>query len=61
MTAGHLAVLMARYPGDGPEPVLLAGPHDVPDPIGGTRDEYELCAALIATHLDQRIAEWTRT
>jgi protein-tyrosine-phosphatase len=61
MTSGHLAVLMARYPSDGPEPTLLAGSHDVPDPIGGTRDDYEHCAALIAALLDQRIAEWTRT
>ena len=61
MTAGHLAVLRMRFPTDGPEPQLLAGPHDVPDPIGGTRDDYEHCAALIAAHLHQRIAEWTRT
>lgn len=61
MTAGHLAVLRMRYPADGPEPVLLGGTDDVPDPIGGSRQDYELCAALIAAHLDRRIAEWTRT
>lgn len=61
MTAGHLAVLMMRYPGDGPQPELLADNVDVPDPIGGDRQDYETCAALIAAHLDRRIAEWTRT
>jgi protein-tyrosine-phosphatase len=61
MTAGHLAVLALRFPDCGPRPELLADPDDVPDPIGGTGDEYEQCAARIAAHLDQRIAEWTRT
>lgn len=61
MTAGHLAVLTMRFPADGPMPELLAGEDDVPDPIGGSRQEYELCAALIAAHLDRRIADWTRT
>lgn len=60
MTQAHLAVLMMRYPGEGPRPELLAGECDVPDPIGGTRQDYEHCAALITAHLDRRIAEWTR-
>lgn len=60
MTTGHLAVLMMRYPGEGPEPELLAGDADVPDPIGGDEEAYEACAALIAAHLNRRIAEWTR-
>lgn len=61
MTGGHLAVLMIRYAGHGPEPTLLADEEDIPDPIGGDRTEYDACAATIVTHLNRMIAEWTRT
>ncbi|QEL16093.1 arsenate reductase/protein-tyrosine-phosphatase family protein [Limnoglobus roseus] len=60
MTAGHAAVLMIRYPGYGPEPVLLSEDEDVPDPIGGDRTDYESCALMIVKHLNHMIAEWTR-
>ncbi len=60
MTAGHLAVLTMHYPGDGPSPELLAGMTDIPDPIGGSMEAYAECAEVIRTHLDRRIAEWTR-
>lgn len=61
MTGGHVAVLAMRYPGYGPEPAVLGGVEDVPDPIGGDRADYEACASMIVTHLDRMIAEWTRT
>ncbi len=60
MTVSHLAVLMMRFPVDGPAPVLLADRDDVPDPIGGGRAEYEACAGMIVQHLNRLIADWTR-
>jgi protein-tyrosine-phosphatase len=61
MTGGHVAVLALRYPGYGPEPMVLGMSEDVPDPIGGDRADYEACASMIVAHLNRMIAEWTRT
>ena len=59
MTHGHGMLLALRYPDAGARVRLLGGPGgDVPDPIGGGRDVYELCAAVIAGHLDGHLAEW---
>ena len=58
MTDGHRAYLGARFPHLGPPPELLAGGHDLPDPIGGDADEYRACARLIAHHLSRLITGW---
>lgn len=58
MTAGHLGLLLHRFGGVGPSPELLAESGDVPDPIGGSLDEYRACARSIAGHLDRFITRW---
>jgi protein-tyrosine phosphatase len=58
MTAAHAAVLAMRFPGVGPAPVLLCGADDLPDPIGGDREVYRACAAIIADHLDRHFRGW---
>jgi protein-tyrosine-phosphatase len=58
MTRSHAALLAMRWPGLGPKPALLCGSDDLPDPLGGGRDVYELCAGIIVHHLDRLIAEW---
>lgn len=58
MTAGHLGLLLHRFGGVGPQPELLSESGDVPDPIGGTLDDYRACAQDIAGHLDRFIRRW---
>lgn len=58
MTVAHAAVLAMRFPGVGPEPVLLCGMTDLPDPIGGDRAVYEACAAIIAANVDRLFEGW---
>lgn len=58
MTAGHLGLLLHRFGGLGPQPELLSESGDVPDPIGGSLDEYRECARVIAGHLDRFIRRW---
>jgi len=58
MTETHLAVLLSLIGGLGWEPKLLCGNDDLPDPIGGTLDEYRACARIIASHLDRLIPRW---
>jgi protein-tyrosine phosphatase len=58
MTAGHVAMLAARFPHLGPPAVLLGGADDLPDPIGGDADEYRACARVIAGNLDRLITGW---
>ena len=36
---------------------LAVDQSDIPDPIGGPREYYDQCAALINTHLTQRVAQ----
>lgn len=60
MTAAHAALLMVQYPNIGPEPQLLCGRDDLPDPIGGNEEIYRACAATIMTHLDRHIVEWLK-
>lgn len=59
MTSGHAALLMMRFPNFGPEPRLLCGTEDLPDPIGGDDAVYRACAAAMTVHLDRLIADWT--
>ena len=58
MTETHLIVLLSRLTAGHPEPKLLCGTDDLPDPIGGDRDEYRACARVIASHLDRLIPGW---
>ncbi len=58
MTETHLTVLFSRLPVGAPEPKLLCGNGDLPDPIGGDRDEYRACARVIASHLDRLVLGW---
>ena len=58
MTETHLVVLLSRLAPGAPEPKLLCGTDDLPDPIGGDRDEYRACARVIASHLDRLIPGW---
>jgi protein-tyrosine phosphatase len=60
LTLGHLeAVRLMLPPGQARHCELLdpAG-GEVPDPIGGSRDEYERCAAEIERLVGLRLAEW---
>jgi protein-tyrosine phosphatase len=58
MTASHAALLVMQYPGVGPEPRLLCGRDDLPDPIGHEIDIYRACAAIIAAQIERLIPEW---
>ncbi len=58
MTETHLVVLLSGHTAVGPEPKLLCGSEDLPDPIGGDLDEYRACARVIASHLDRLLPGW---
>ena len=58
MTDGHRGLLRMRFGAIGPEPRLLCGADDLPDPIGGSLDEYRACARVIAGQLDRLLPEW---
>lgn len=58
MTGSHAMLLAMQCPGVGPEPKLLCGRDDLPDPIGSEIDVYRACATLIRTHVDRLISEW---
>lgn len=58
MTRSHLRVLLGLQAGIGPAPRLLSPwGEDVPDPIGGSQDVYDDCAARILTSLEARLPE----
>ncbi len=61
MTDLHRTVLLARFGGIGPEPGLLCGTEDLPDPIGGALEDYRACARVIAGQLDRLIPGWLGT
>lgn len=60
LTRGHLEALRASIPAAGAERCELLDPQgrDIPDPIGGTREDYERCAASIRLALEARVDEW---
>jgi|688.fasta_scaffold1039139_1 protein-tyrosine-phosphatase len=58
MTASHAMLLAIQCPGIGPQPRLLCGRDDLPDPIGSDIDIYRACATLIRTHVERLISEW---
>jgi protein-tyrosine-phosphatase len=59
MTRGHLALIKDRFDSCGPEPTLLGGDEDVPDPFGRNVDVYKACASQIAQHLSRHVDRWT--
>jgi protein-tyrosine phosphatase len=61
MTRMHALALSMRFPGLGPEPIMLCGPDgDLDDPIGGDIELYRACARVIVSHLERLIAGWIR-
>ena len=54
----HATLLIMRFPNLGPEPILLCGSEDLPDPIGGNDEIYRACAQAIMAHLDRLIEKW---
>ena len=60
LTAGHLDSLHLLMPPGGTRHCELLDPEggDVPDPIGGTRADYERTAERILRALERRIDEW---
>jgi tRNA threonylcarbamoyl adenosine modification protein (Sua5/YciO/YrdC/YwlC family) len=60
LTRGHLEALRAGLSAAEAKRCELLDPEgrDVPDPIGGTLDDYARCAASIRRALEQRVVEW---
>lgn len=60
MTQAHLHGARALSPPRGAERLELLDPRgaDVPDPIGGSRADYEHCAERIARAIEERSADW---
>jgi protein-tyrosine-phosphatase/tRNA A37 threonylcarbamoyladenosine synthetase subunit TsaC/SUA5/YrdC len=58
MTRGHAYALATRYPGIGPEPILLCGDEDLDDPIGAGLGVYRECARTILRHLEKHLPAW---
>jgi len=60
MTRGHRAALVASLPPGKDGRIQLLDPEgrDVPDPIGGSREDYEHAASAIEHSLRQRLDAW---
>jgi protein-tyrosine phosphatase len=58
MTRSHAHILASRYPGIGPEPILLCGDEDLDDPIGAGLGVYRDCAQTIMLHLERFLPAW---
>jgi len=60
MTASHLEILRHSLPpgSDGNLELLDPTGQDVPDPIGGSRDDYRRCAEHMARAIEARSADW---
>jgi protein-tyrosine phosphatase len=60
MTGGHLEAVRAMLPPGAARHAALLDPegHDVPDPIGGSRTDYERCAQRIQAAIELRAADW---
>jgi protein-tyrosine-phosphatase len=61
MTQSHLTLLMMQHPNVGPVPMLLSEEIDIPDPIGGSIEDYRECARVIVAQLDRLSKEWLAT
>ena len=60
MTQGHREALARSLPPGKEEKLELLDPtgRDVPDPIGGTREDYVEAFAMIREAIEARLAEW---
>lgn len=57
MTRSHRQALLAQWPEAAPRTALLMrNGGDISDPIGGTEQQYESCAAQLRAELEARIA-----
>ena len=58
MTRGHRSAVVAHRPDlENRVQVLSRDGSDIPDPIGGGMDEYELCRDTIREHLQAVLSE----
>ena len=60
MTRGHRSALIASLPPGKDRRIELLDPdgRDIPDPIGGSREDYERAAAAIGACLAKRLESW---
>ena len=60
LTASHAQALVASLPPGRADAIQLLDPEglDVPDPIGGTAEDYERCAAAISRAITARAEDW---
>ena len=60
LTAGHMDSLRMLLPPGGTRNCELLDPvgGDVPDPIGGPREEYERCAERLRKAIEARVDDW---
>jgi protein-tyrosine phosphatase len=59
MTSSHRHAILSEWPEAAPRVALLCRDRrDVPDPIGGTMDDYLRCARAIRQELEARVNEW---
>jgi protein-tyrosine-phosphatase len=56
MTRGHREAIVAQWPAAAERTSMLsADGTDIPDPIGGSVDEYRSCAGHIRSELQERV------
>jgi len=58
MTHAHLDQLLTYYP-EAEAKVKLISKNDIPDPFGGTVEEYEKCALQLEEAINKALQEWT--
>jgi len=60
MTQSHVDALRMLLPPGKDSAVALLDPdgHDIPDPIGGSANDYRHCAESIQAGIDARLADW---
>ena len=60
MTRAHVEALQSSLPPGHDRNLLTLDPRgeDIPDPIGGTREDYELALERIRSAIEERLAEW---
>jgi protein-tyrosine phosphatase len=60
MTQSHVDALRMILPPGKDSAVALLDPdgHDIPDPIGGSANDYRHCAESIQAGIDARLADW---
>lgn len=60
LTQSHVDALRAELPPGRTPQLELLDPHgrDIPDPIGGPREDYERCAAHITEAIEARATAW---